>query len=131
MVRDRYYIKTEGDNAPMNISPAFKLGMNVKEMSYFSTTTDSIIFPDVMMKVVGEESISQGKAMKLDIALQEAGMVLESGDKVILVDINGIEYPISLTQLESSYLIPSGNSADAIIGGTIIKEVQRITKIQE
>jgi hypothetical protein len=84
-----------------------------------------------MMKVVGEESISQGKAMKLDIALQEAGMVLESGDKVILVDINGIEYPISLTQLESSYLIPSGNSADAIIGGTIIKEVQRITKIQE
>jgi Na+-translocating ferredoxin:NAD+ oxidoreductase RnfG subunit len=131
MVRDRYYIKTEGDNAPMNISPAFKLGMNVKEMSYFSTTTDSIIFPDVMMKVIGEESISQGKAMKLDIALQEAGMVLESGDKVILVDINGIEYPISLTQLESSYLIPSGNSADAIIGGTIIKEVQRITKIQE
>lgn len=131
MVRDRYYIKTEGDNAPMNISPTFKLGMNVKEMSCFSTTTDSVIFPKIMMKVIGEESIPQGKAMKLKEALEEAGMVLDSADELVIVDMGGKEYPISKSELESSYLIPSDNSADVIIGSTIIKDMQRISKIKK
>ena len=65
MVRDRYYIKTGGENAPMNIGPAFKLGMNVKEMSHFSTTKDAVIFPEIMMKIIGEEDLPQGKGMNL------------------------------------------------------------------
>ncbi|MDD4504616.1 MAG: molybdopterin-dependent oxidoreductase [Clostridiaceae bacterium] len=130
MVRDRYYIKTEGNNAPMNISPSFKLGMNVKKMSYFSTTTDSVIFSDVMMKVIGEESISQGKAMQMKEALEEAGMVLESGDELAIMDTSGKEYPISKSELESSYLIPSDSRTDAIIGSILIKDVQKVSKIQ-
>jgi len=129
IVRDRYYIKTEGDNAPMNISPAFKLGMNVKEMSCFSTTTDSVIFPKVMMKAVGEESIKEGKAMKLVKALEEAGMVFQGDYELTLTDMEGTKHPISRSELESSYLIPSDNSADVIIGGTKIKDVEKITKI--
>lgn len=131
MVRDRYYIKTEGDNAPMNISPAFKLGMNVKEMSYFSTTTDSVIFPEIMMKVLGEENIKEDKAMKLKEALEEAGMVLESGDELTITDVNGKENSIDKNELESSYLIPLAGSTNAIIGSTTIKDVQRITKIRK
>jgi len=131
MVRDRYYIKTEGDNAPMNISPAFKLGMNVKEMSYFSTTTDSVIFPKIMLKVLGGENIKEGKAMKLSKALEEAGMVFEGNYELILTDMEGIPHSISRSELESSYLIPSDNNADAIIGGIRIKDVQRITKIRK
>ena len=130
MVRDRYYIKTEGQNAPMNIGPAFKLGMNVKEMSHFSTTTDAVIFPGVMMKVIDEETIPQGKAMRLRAALEEAGMVLESGDKLVLTDMNGKEYRMSSSEAENAYLLPSGNKADVIAGDMTIKDMLRISKIQ-
>lgn len=128
MVRDRYYIKTEGDNSPMNISPAFKLGMNVKEMSYYSITTDSVIFPEVLMKVLGVESMAQGRGMGMKEALEEAGMVLERGDELVIVDTGGKEYPIRESELEGSFLIPTDNGADASIGDILVKDVQKISK---
>jgi hypothetical protein len=131
VVRDRYYIKTEGENGPMNISPSFKLGMNVKEMSLFSTTTDAVIFPHVMMKVVGEENTPQGKAMKLRKVLEEAGMVLDEGQALTITDEKGKEYPLQESEIESSYLLPQDNSTDAIVGGTVIKDVQKISKVQK
>lgn len=131
MVRDRYYIKTGGDNAPMNIGPAFKLGMNVKEMSHFSTTTDAVIFPEVIIKVLDEENLPQGKAMKLSEVLEEAGMVLDNNEDLILVDMSGKEYPLDINGMESSYLIPSEGSTDALIGDISIKDVQRISKVQK
>jgi len=59
MVKNRYYIKTEGKNSPMNISPYFKLGMNVKEMLYFSTNSELVLFEESLKKVllsIDEES---------------------------------------------------------------------------
>lgn len=131
MVRDRYYIKTGGDNAPMNIGPAFKLGMNVKEMTHFSTTIDAVIFPEMIMKVIDEESIPQGKGMRLKDVLEEAGMVIESDDAFILLDTSGNKYPLSQNQLEASYLIPADNGADAVIGEIVVKDVMQISKIED
>lgn len=131
VVRDRYYIKSEGENAPMNISPAFKLGMNVKEMSHFSTTMDSVIFPKVMMKVLGHETIPQGKGVKLKEALEAAGMILDEGDKFIILDSSGKEYSLSIDEIESSFLMPFDNGADVIIKNETIKDIQKISKIQK
>jgi hypothetical protein len=74
MVRDRYYIKVEGDNAPMNIAPTFKLGMNVKFMSHFSTTTDAVIFPEQMKNICRTEMIDGKEYMKLEDVLINAGL---------------------------------------------------------
>lgn len=131
MVRDRYYIKVEGENSPMNIGPGFKLGMNVKEMSHFSTTIDAVIFPNIMMKVIGEENTSSGKAMKLKEALEEAGMVIDNEDELSIVDMNGKEYPISKSELGNAYLMPAEHGADAILGKITVKDVQKIIKIQK
>jgi Na+-translocating ferredoxin:NAD+ oxidoreductase RnfG subunit len=128
MVRDRYYIKTGGNNAPMNISPSFKLGMNVKEMSHFSTTTDAVIFPQVMMNVIGEETLPQGKAVKLKDTLELAGMVIEEKDDLLLVDMDGKEYPLSKNEYENAYLIPLDDGADAVLENTLVKDVQKIIK---
>ncbi len=128
MVRDRYYIKAEGENSPMNISPAFKLGMNVKEMSCFSTTTDAVIFPQVMLKVIGGENRPQGKEMGMKEALEEAGMVLEEGNSLIVTDTSGKEYRLSGSELEGSVLIVSKGSTDAAAGSLVIKDVLRISK---
>jgi hypothetical protein len=130
MVRDRYYIKTEGDNAPMNISPAFKLGMNVKEISSFSTTKDAAIFPEVMFKVIGGENSSKGKTLGLKEAVEEAGMVLEEQDKLVIVDAAGKEYAVGGNELETAQLIISEKGTDAAVGSVIVKDVLKISKIQ-
>lgn len=130
MVRDRYYIKAEGENSPMNISPAFKLGMNVKEMNCFSTTTDAVIFPEVMLKVIGGENSPQSKEIVLKEVLEEAGMVLEEGDSLIVTDTSGKEYQLSGSELEGSVLIVSKGSTDAAAGSLIIKDVLRISRKQ-
>jgi len=128
VVRDRYYIKTGGENAPMNIGPAFKLGMNVKEMTHFSTTKDAVIFPEVMMKVIGEEILPQGKGMNLGKVLETAGMILEGNDTLTIFDSDGNQYPLYPNQLENSYLLPMEKEADAVIGETYIKNVAKISK---
>jgi len=130
MVRDRYYIKTGGDNAPMNIGPAFKLGMNVKEMSHFSTTIDAVIFPHVIAKVIGEETTPQGKGVKLKDTLEEAGMILNKDETLKIIDTNSREYNVDINQLENSYLIPVENGADILIENSIIKDVLKISKIK-
>lgn len=130
MVRDRYYIKTGGDNAPMNIGPAFKLGMNVKEMSHFSTTIDAVIFPHVIAKVIGEKTTPQGKGVKLKDTLEEAGMILNKDETLKIIDTNRREYNVDINQLENSYLIPVENGADILIENSIIKDVLKISKIK-
>ncbi len=129
VVRDRYYIKTEGDNAPMNISPAFKLGMNVKEMSYFSTTKDAVIFPEIMMKILDEKTTTQGKGMELREVLEAVGMILDEKDEFVIIDNSGKEYTLSIEDIENSYLIPTQNGANAIIEDRVIEDIQCISKM--
>lgn len=131
MVRDRYYIKTGGVNAPMNISPGFKLGYNVKEMTSFSTTIDAAVFPEIMAKVIGEKSLPQGTAINLKGALEEALMDLEGVKKLSITDINDKESIIYINQLENSYLIPRDNGADILVDNILIENVLKISKIQD
>ncbi len=74
MVRQRYFIKIEGDNAPMNIAPAFKLGMNVKFMTYFSTTKDAVIFPEQMQDVVRTQETAGKTGFLVEDVLLTVGM---------------------------------------------------------
>ncbi len=74
MVKSRYYIKTTGENAPMNVMPNFKLGSNVKYIAYFSTTEDAVIFPEEMVKLTDTISIAGKTGMPLQEALSRAGM---------------------------------------------------------
>ena len=130
MVRDRYYIKTGGKNAPMNISPGFKLGYNVKEMTSFSTTTDAVIFPEIMLKVLDNENLPQGTAIGLAEALEEALMEIDGVNGLTIVDINNKETVITANQLESAYLIPKETGADILIDNNIIEDVLKIYKAQ-
>jgi len=80
MVQSRYYIKVTGDNAPMNIAPNFKLGMNVKYMAFFSTTNDAVIFPHEIEKIVETVNLGEEKGLPLDQVLAKVG-VTNSGEK--------------------------------------------------
>lgn len=104
LVRDRYYIKVEGDNAPMNISPTFKLGMNVKEMTHFSTTKDAVIFPEKIKEVVRTKNIDNMEAMLLEDVLLTAGMRWEDDDKFIAVDSTERKKELSLNEMLDCYI---------------------------
>ncbi len=85
MVRQRYFLKVEGENAPMNIAPNFKLGMNVKEMTHFSTTKDAVIFPDIIKDLVRTRDIKGKEAMSLEDILLIGGMRWEEGDEFLAI----------------------------------------------
>jgi Na+-translocating ferredoxin:NAD+ oxidoreductase RnfG subunit len=128
MVRDRYYIKTAGENAPMNISPGFKLGYNVKEMTSFSTTIDAGIFPEIMLKVIDNTELPQGIGISLKETLEEALMEVEGVNSLIITDINNKETIINANQLEDAYLIPREDGADILVGENLIENVLKISK---
>lgn len=128
MVRDRYYIKTAGENAPMNISPGFKLGYNVKEMTSFSTTTDAGIFPEIMIKIIDNTDLTQGTGISLRETLEEALMEIDGISKLIITDTSNKETMINANQLEDTYLIPREDGADILIGDNLIENVLKISK---
>lgn len=71
MVKSRYYIKVEGKDAPTNISPFIKLGMNVQNISWFSTNADAAIFPGKLMEYMELTEIGGQKGITLEELLYE------------------------------------------------------------
>ncbi|NLX62407.1 MAG: FMN-binding protein [Tissierellia bacterium] len=112
LVRQRYYIKVEGDNAPMNISPNFKLGMNVKHMTHFSTTKDAVIFPHMMKEVVRTKDIAGKEGMLLEDVLLTAGMRWEEGHTLAAISVDEREVKLSLDDIVTSYLVQEGDRVD-------------------
>jgi hypothetical protein len=71
IVSQKYYIKIEGKDAPMNISPYIKLGMNVKYIAWFSTNADAVIFPEQIAKLLEEKEVNGLKGVSLGEILEE------------------------------------------------------------
>ncbi|WP_312811107.1 FMN-binding protein [Sedimentibacter sp.] len=108
LVRQRYFIKVEGENAPMNISPNFKLGMNVKNMTHFSTTKDAVIFPEKIIDVVRTKDLNGVEAMLLEDVLLTAGMRWNDSNEFIAVSKTGEEINFFLDDMLNSYIISEG-----------------------
>ncbi len=128
LVRQRYFIKVEGDNAPMNIAPNFKLGMNVKHMTHFSTTKDAVIFPEKMIEVVRTKKISGNEGMLLEDVLLVAGMRWDEGDKFTLVNKNEETYDLSLEDMLKCYLVYEAGQASIYKDKELITGLLRIEK---
>ncbi len=105
MVRQRYYIKISGEGAPMNIAPNFKLGMNVKYMAYFSTTTDAVIFPSEMQKITGLSELGTQKGMLLEKVLEGVGVITPREKQFELVNTAGQSIQVSGQDLSKCILV--------------------------
>ena len=127
LVRQRYFIKVEGDNSPMNIAPNFKLGMNVKNMSHFSTTKDAVIFPDKMKEVVRTKNINGAEGLLLEDVLLTAGM--RWTDKSTFTAVNSDERVVnlSLDKLLQCYIINKDEQVILFDGeDELLKDLMRI-----
>ncbi|MDD4089002.1 MAG: FMN-binding protein [Tissierellia bacterium] len=128
LVRQRYFIKVEGDNAPMNIAPNFKLGMNVKHMTHFSTTKDAVIFPEKMIEVVRTKSIGGSEGMLLEDVLLVAGMRWDEDDKFTAVNKNDEKIELSMDDMLKCYLIYEDGQVSLHKDKKIMTELSRIEK---
>jgi uncharacterized protein with FMN-binding domain/DMSO/TMAO reductase YedYZ molybdopterin-dependent catalytic subunit len=129
LVRQRYYIKIEGDNAPMNIAPNFKLGMNVRDMCYFSTTTDAVIFPETMATIVRTLEIDGYEGLLLEDVLLQAGMTWSEGDTFTAVNSEGEQIPLSIEALSDCYILDQGENASLVTpDSTLLTDLLRIDK---
>ncbi|WP_326906664.1 FMN-binding protein [Sedimentibacter sp. MB31-C6] len=129
LVRQRYFLKVEGDNAPMNIAPNFKLGMNVKEMTHFSTTKDAVIFPEKIIEVVRTKSIYGNEGMLLEDVLLTAGMRWDEVDNFTAVKTDETTIDLSLEDLLKCYLIYEDKSVILYKGNSeIMRSLLRIEK---
>jgi len=105
LVRQRYFIKSEGENAPMNIAPNFRLGMNVKHMTHFSTTKDAVVFPEKMKEVVRTKNIEKMEGLLVEDVLLTAGMRWNDNPKFTAVSEEGNTYDLTLEEIQNSYII--------------------------
>ena len=131
LVRQRYFIKYQGENAPMNIAPNFRLGMNVKEITHFSTTKDAVIFPEKMAQVVRTKDYDKGLGLLLEDVLLTAGMRWEEGVRFTGIDVSNNEYSIPYEDMKSSYLVMDGDLAHIYVGDRqVITNLLRIEKYE-
>lgn len=129
LVRQRYFIKVEGDNAPMNISPNFKLGMNVKHMTHFSTTKDAVIFPEKLIEVVRTKEIEGKEGMLLEDVLLTAGMRWDEGSSFVAVSTDEREVELALDEILKCYLVQNDDGVVLYNGEEqILNNILRIEK---
>lgn len=122
LVRQRYFIKVEGENSPMNIAPNFKLGMNVKEMTHFSTTKDAVIFPNKMKSVVRTKDINGKEGLLLEDVLLTVGMRWNDNSKFTAISVDGSKVESSLEEILRSYIIYEDRRVSLYNGNSEIME---------
>ncbi|MBN2221731.1 MAG: FMN-binding protein [Vallitaleaceae bacterium] len=129
LVRQRYYIKVEGENAPMNIAPNFKLGMNVKNICCFSTSTDAVIFPEKMSQLVRTTMLKAGEGLSIEDILLLSGMRWTEEDSFRAVNTKNEEFRFSSDEVGNLTMLIDGDKVDLYKAGSLIfEELMRIDK---
>ena len=106
MVKSRYYIKIDGDDAPTNVAPYIKLGMNVQKIAWFSTNADAVFFPDLLMEYMDTKTVKGETGLPLDELLYEVEVDTVRAAEFDLLGAAGERYRVPGTDLSGAVLVP-------------------------
>ncbi|MDR9787928.1 MAG: molybdopterin-dependent oxidoreductase [Peptococcaceae bacterium MAG4] len=115
MVSKNYYIKIEGEGAPMNMAPNIKLGMNVMHMAWFSTNADAAIFPEEIVKLTGEEQVGDQKGISLRAILEEIGLKDIDGKQFEVIGTDGNSVKVSGEDLNKGVLLTKDDGSYPVV----------------
>ncbi|MEI7885129.1 MAG: FN3 associated domain-containing protein [Clostridia bacterium] len=135
MVKSRYYIKVEGKDAPTNVSPYIKLGMNVQNIAWISTNADAAIFPGQMMKYMDNVEIDGQKGITLEEVLYETGRDSVKNQAFDLLGTSGEKITIEGEDMNQGILIPHEDGSASVVwktelGYENIKNLLRIRLVE-
>jgi len=132
MVSKDYYIKVAGKDAPVNMAPNIKLGMNVKNIAWFSTNADAVVFPEKMQELIGEKRLACHKGVALADMLEEV-QVRDIGAKQFeLIGVDGENVRVSGKDLTRGLLAvgPKGQHSVVWQPGTDLSGINNLLRIR-
>lgn len=132
MVGKHYYIKVEGEGAPMNICPNIKLGMNVKDIAWFSTNADAVVFPEEMAELIGEKEINGVKGIVLADMLEEVQLRDMEEKQFEVVENNGESIRVSGKDLSQGLVVIKDDGTCQVVWqkGTGLQPIDNLLRIR-
>jgi DMSO/TMAO reductase YedYZ molybdopterin-dependent catalytic subunit len=115
MVKSRYYIKVEGKDAPTNVSPYIKLGMNVQNIAWVSTNADAAVFPDKMMEYMETKDIDGQKGITLEEILYETEVKKVKSETFDILGTKGEKITVAGQDLSRGILVPRPDGSAAVV----------------
>lgn len=115
MVKSRYYIKVEGEDAPTNISPYIKLGMNVHNIAWVSTNQDAAIFPHKMVEYMDTMEIKGQKGILLQEVLYETEVKAVKSETFDILGTEGEKITVPGENLSRGILVPREDGGASVI----------------
>ena len=132
MVKARYYIKTEGEDAPTNISPYIKLGMNVHHIAWFSSNADAVLFLEEMMKYMDTSDLGGQRGIPLNEALYEVEVEALRDRMFRIQGANGESVIVPGEDLSMGILAPGPGGSIKVLWqpGSGYDDVDRLLRIR-
>ena len=115
MVKSRYYIKIDGADAPTNVAPYIKLGMNVQKIAWFSTNADAVVFPNMLTEYMDTNTIRGHTGIPLDEVLYEAGMETVKAADFDIIGSAGERIHVSGEELSGAILVPVSSGGGSLV----------------
>jgi hypothetical protein len=133
MVKSRYYLKIDGADAPTNVAPYIKLGMNVQKIAWFSSNTDAVFFPDMLMEYMDTKEIKGETGIPLDELLYEVETETVKAAEFDLIGVSGERCRVRGAELSGAILVPLPDGGAKVVwseefGYPDIESLQRIRK---
>ncbi len=132
MVKSRYYIKVEGKDAPTNVSPYIKLGMNVQNIAWVSTNSDAAIFPDKMMEYMDTKMIDGQKGITLDEVLYETEVKKVKSETFDILGTKGEKITVAGQDMSRGILVPGKDGRVGVVWdkSTGYKNIDNLLRIR-
>lgn len=135
MVNERYFIKVAGKDAPTNISPYIKLGMNVKHIAWVSTNADAMIFPKEMENILETKEIDGMQGVTLEDTLREVRLKNAADKEFEIISVKGQKVKISGEDLAKGIIVANEDETYQVIwekemGLPVIDNLLRIRSVQ-
>ena len=106
MVKSRYYIKIDGDDAPTNVAPYIKLGMNVQKIAWFSTNADVVFFPGLLLEYMDTKTVKGETGVTLDELLYEVEVGTVRAAEFDLIGADRERYRVPGGDLSGAVMVP-------------------------
>ena len=115
MVKSRYYIKIDGEDAPTNVVPYIKLGMNVQNISWISTNADAAVFPNMLEQYVSTKTINSKTGIPLDELLYEVEVAAVKNAEFDLIGNMGERVRVPGSDLSGAILVPQPDGGGSVV----------------
>ena len=132
MVKSRYYIKIDGEDAPTNVAPHIMLGMNVQRIAWVSTNADAAVFPHMLLEYMDASEARGFAGIPLDEVLYEVGVETVRGASFDVIGAGGERYRVAGAELHGAVLVPLPDGGGSLVwmDGFDYPDVERLLRVR-